>query len=83
MKTIEKKYYVCEICGRTSLDEAKIKECQSRHRQIDDACIIEHSFSRGSRYPKSLTVRWPDGATAVFGLAGCKDPPEPKEDEAD
>lgn len=83
MKTIEKKYYVCETCGRTSLDEEKIQACQGGHRLIDDTCEIEHSFSKGGRYPKSLFVRWPDGATAIFGLAKCQNPPEPKEAEED
>lgn len=82
MKTIEKKYYVCEICGRTSMDETKIQECQSRHRCIDDTCEIEYDFTRGGSYPKAITVRWPDGASAVYALAGCKDP-APAEHEKD
>ena len=69
MKTIEKKYYVCEICGKTAQDPEKIRDCQREHHLVDDMCTIAHRFTKGGRFPRQLTITFPDGAVAVYGLA--------------
>ena len=37
MNVIERKYYTCEKCGRTSQNEEKIKECEASHLTIKEA----------------------------------------------
>lgn len=81
MKTVEKRYYVCEICGKTSQDPEKIQACQREHHMVDDQCTVEHRFSKGGRYPQELNITFPDGGVAVFSLTGCKNGPEPEEVE--
>ncbi|WP_434310183.1 hypothetical protein [Hominifimenecus sp. rT4P-3] len=66
MKTIQKNYYVCEICGRTSQNQDKIKECQVSHRRITDECEIEQVYDRGKVEPRLLKITCPDGAEMVF-----------------
>ena len=48
MKTVTEKYYICEICGKTSKNEQKIKECQESHRSITDDCQIEQVYQNGN-----------------------------------
>jgi len=70
MKTIDKKYYVCEICGKTSQSEEKIRGCQESHQKIDDDCKIETEYRKGSKYPGELIIIYPDGAKQVFEAYG-------------
>lgn len=82
MKTVEKKYFVCETCGRTSQDEAKIAECQKSHYLITDNCLIEPAFNKGKPFPKEIKITFPDGAYAQYALDFKHDAPEkPKEEE--
>lgn len=80
MKTVEKKYFVCETCGRTSQDESKIQECQANHHIITDDCLIEHTFNKGGPFPKELRVTFPDGAYARYTISSANRASEkPKE----
>ena len=70
MKTIEKKYYVCEICGKTSQEKAKIEKCQDRHLKINDDCVITTTYDNGKEYPKSLNITFADGSIVRYFLIG-------------
>lgn len=84
MKTVEKRYFVCETCGRTSQDEAKIAQCQKSHYLITDDCLIEHMFNKGSPFPKEIKITFPDGAWAFYAVSAVNRAPEkPKEEESE
>lgn len=68
MKTIEKKYYVCEICGKTSQDAEKIKKCQETHRSINNDVTILCDYGKGCECPGSIYLTWPDGMTVTYAL---------------
>ena len=70
MKTIDKKYYVCEICGKTSQNEEKIRGCQESHQKLDGDCKIAPEYRKGIKYPSNLTITYPDGAKQVFSNSG-------------
>lgn len=69
MKTIEKKYYMCDVCGRVSQNREKIDECQELHRIISDDVSVLAKYEKGQEYPDGITLTWPDGATAKYYLA--------------
>lgn len=66
MKTVTEKYYICEICGKSSKNEQKIKECQESHRSITDDCQIEQVYQNGKILPRLLNITFPDGEKAQF-----------------
>ena len=66
MKTITKKYFICDICGKVSQAEEKIKKCQSLHRIINDECKIELLYNKGKEFPRLIYVTWPDGETKSY-----------------
>lgn len=66
MKTIEKKYFVCQVCGKSSTKEKVIMDCEKKHRVITDDCIAEAVFSRGQEYPGLLNITFPDGSQATY-----------------
>ncbi len=68
MKTIEKRYFVCEICGKASQNEDKIRECQESHLIISDDCEIETIYPKGKVFPEEIKVKFPDGALAGYVL---------------
>ena len=68
MKTVEKKYYVCEICGKSSTNEEKIKECQEKHRIITDECEVATNYPKGKPVPSDIVISFPDGAKASYYL---------------
>lgn len=65
MKTIEKKYYVCEICGKTGQDEEKILACQESHKDLNPA-VVECTYAKGKVLPKTATFVFPDGSKAEY-----------------
>ena len=86
MKTVSKKYYICEICGKSSQVEERIAECQQSHLFINDSCEIEHRFEKGKKSPKFLTVTFPDGSVVGYSrdweeLAPKPAPPEEVEQD--
>lgn len=66
MKTVNKQYYICEVCGKSSLDAGKIEECQSSHVRITDECVVEEIFSKGKQLPRTIRITYPDGTEGVF-----------------
>lgn len=66
MKTIEKKYYVCEICGKISRSEEKIRECTEKHLTITDDCTLECSYKKGAIFPEEIKVNFPNGVVAAY-----------------
>lgn len=80
MKTVEKKYFVCEICGRTSLNEQKIADCQANHRRVTDDCQVESIFNKGAIFPREINITWPDGALADYILNFTEKAPETKKE---
>lgn len=65
MKTLNKTFYVCEICGRTSQDGEKIAECQAAHKDVESA-EVEPVFSKGAAFPRALKIMFAGGATAIY-----------------
>lgn len=61
MKTIEKKYYVCEICGKSSSDERKVCACQNKHAVFDEETNIEPFYSKGIPFPGILRIKFSNG----------------------
>ncbi len=81
MKTVNKTYYICSICGKTSQQEDKITECQDKHRFVGDDCQVEHSFDKGRPFPKSPLVTFEDGSQASYQQAWVREArPKPVED---
>jgi len=74
MKTEIKKYYICEICGKKSQDEEKIRNCA--HLFIDDESQIEQKFENGKPYPRELTVRFSDGAVGTYNRNFLREAPD-------
>ena len=71
MKTIEKKYYVCQYCGRSSQSEQKISECERSHRLLTGDCTWQPRYGRSSSTfgcPQIITITFPDGTTADYDL---------------
>ena len=48
MNVIERKYYTCEKCGRTSQNESKIKDCEASHLTIKPDAEITVDYARGA-----------------------------------
>jgi hypothetical protein len=69
MKIVEKKIYVCEMCGRTSSSEEKIKECQASHQVIGDDVQMEYFYGKGKRVPKSVKFIFSDGTVALYEIS--------------
>ena len=65
MQTIEKKYYVCEICGKTAQDAEKIRACQEMHRDVSDGTVEPH-YRKGKTYPKSIVISFEDGSQVEY-----------------
>lgn len=65
MQTIEKKYYVCEICGKTAQDAEKIRACQEMHRNVSDGTVEPH-YRKGKTYPKSIVISFEDGSQVEY-----------------
>lgn len=65
MKTLEKKYYVCEICGKTAQDPEKIQVCQGMHKDVS-AGTVEPRYRKGKTYPKSILIAFEDGSAAEY-----------------
>jgi len=76
MKTVEKRYFVCETCGRTSLNEEKILACQASHRHIIEGCQIQVLFNKGGIFPHEINISWADGAVANYILNFTEKAPE-------
>lgn len=70
MEITTKKYYTCSVCGRTSISEGKIKECEASHIGIDPNKPIEMSFGRNRRvpYPESIKVIMEDGGIGIYAF---------------
>ena len=67
MITIKKKYYICEMCGKTSQNANEIEACRNSHRSIDDVSMQVDYMVR-SEYQDSIDLIWPDGAIATYAL---------------
>lgn len=65
MKTIEKKYYVCEICGKVAQSPEKAQKCQEGHKDISNG-EVEPTYRKGKPYPKSILVLFEDGCKAEY-----------------
>ena len=65
MKTIEKKYYVCDICGKTAQNPEKANACQEMHRDVSEGNVAAH-YRKGKAYPKSIVISFEDGAKAEY-----------------
>lgn len=65
MKTIEKKYYVCEICGKTAQNPEKVRECQESHKDVS-AADVTAAYRKGKVYPKSILFSFEDGSSAEY-----------------
>lgn len=46
-----KKYYTCCLCGRTSTDKDKIKECEASHIGVYPETSIEETYGRNRKEP--------------------------------
>ena len=68
MRTVEKKYYVCEICGKSSTNEEKIKGCQEKHRTVTDECEVAVNYKKSQEVPNDIVITFPDGAKAGYYL---------------
>lgn len=66
MKTINKTYFVCEVCGKTSQSEEKVRACQEGHHKTDDACTITPVYRNGVATPVSLEIAFADGETVTY-----------------
>jgi len=64
MKVITKKYYICEVCGKKSQDEEKIKACV--HQFVGEECKIEQMFENGKTYPNEIRITFEDGAKGAY-----------------
>ena len=65
MKTIEKKYYVCDICGKTAQNPEKVNACQEMHRDVSEGNVASH-YRKGKAYPKSIVISFEDGSEAEY-----------------
>ncbi len=65
MQTSEKKYYVCEICGKTAQDAEKIRACQEMHRDVSDGTLEAH-YRKGKTYPESIVIWFDDGSQVEY-----------------
>lgn len=65
MKTIEKKYYVCDICGKTAQNPEKANACQEMHRDVSEGNVASH-YRKGKAYPKSIVISFEDGSKAEY-----------------
>lgn len=65
MKTIEKKYYVCDICGKTAQNPEKVNACQEMHRDVSDGTVAAH-YRKGKAYPKSIVISFEDGSQVEY-----------------
>lgn len=65
-----KKYYTCCLCGRTSTDKDKIKECEASHIGVYPETSIEETYGRNRKepYPESIRVVMQDGAIAAYNF---------------
>lgn len=66
MKIENRKNYICEYCGRTSIDEAKIKECEESHIIIPDDSTIKVAYNKGNPQPRFLWITLPDETKLCF-----------------
>lgn len=69
MRTVEKKYYVCELCGKVSTNEEKIKFCQDTHCIINEECDMEVNYKKGQKPPNDMVIKFPDGTKAGYILS--------------
>ncbi len=74
MKTVNKQYFICEVCGKTSSDKTKIEECQASHIRITEDCEVEETYSKGKRLPRHIRITYPDGTVGSF----CNSDPQYK-----
>ena len=65
MKTVEKKYYVCDICGKVAQYPEKVQKCQEVHKDISVG-TIEPDYRKGKIYPKSVLIVFDDGSKAEY-----------------
>ena len=65
MKTIEKKYYVCDICGKPAQNPEKANACQEMHRDVSEGNVASH-YRKGKAYPKSIVISFEDGSKAEY-----------------
>lgn len=65
MKTLEKKYYVCEICGKTAQDPEKIQACQGIHKDVSTG-TVEPRYRKGKTYPQKILIAFEDGNAAEY-----------------
>lgn len=66
MKTVQKSYYICETCGRTSQKQGAIEECQASHVRISDDCVVREIFTKGKQFPRLLEITYPDGTVGSY-----------------
>ncbi len=81
MKTIEKKFYVCEICGKSSQDQKKIEDCQRAHSVIGQGSSVTPSYFKGSPFPYAIDVAFSNGSMAVYKFSHVKTKPRKAEEE--
>lgn len=72
MKTIERKYYVCEICGKTSRDAEKIEACQKSHMTIGNDALLECNYNKGSAYPDTIKFTLSDKVELSYCLTAIR-----------
>lgn len=67
MEVINKKFYTCSICGRTSVKEDRIKDCEQSHIGIDQNAAIHAEYNKsGTLYPAMLGVPMENGKIAWY-----------------
>ena len=76
MNVIERKYYTCEKCGRTSQNESKIKDCEASHLTIKPDAEITVDYARGAMCQDVLRIEMSDGSIATYRLTRHDDEKE-------
>jgi hypothetical protein len=73
METIIKQFYSCSICGKTSVNEDKIKECEANHSIIDNDIPVSVCYERNNgrangykKYPSDINVTFKNGANVSY-----------------
>ena len=80
MKTEVKTYFTCSLCGKTSQNEEKIRECEANHVVIgNNDETIKLTFKRtgiNTKYPEELVFIMKDGTEIAYNHAWTKEADE-------
>lgn len=64
--------YICDLCGRTSLNEQDTKEHEDNHKTIDNSVDISAEYVIGNVRPDVVKIKWDDGSVGIYRLSGIK-----------